>query len=51
MARREDLHRHHQLHYASILPSNTNGNNNHNDPRVIRRSSEQGRTKAVRELV
>jgi len=47
MARREDYHRHHQLHYASILPSNINGHN-HDDRYVARRLSEQERKKAVR---
>ncbi len=46
MARREDHHRHHQLHYVSVLPSNINGHN-HNDSSVTRRLSEQERTKAV----
>ncbi|CAF2451430.1 unnamed protein product [Rotaria sp. Silwood2] len=47
MARREDQHYHHKIHYASILPSNTNGNN-HNESHIAnRRSSEQERTKAL----
>jgi len=47
MARREDYIRHHQLHYASILPPNTN-RYNYNDPHFARRLSEQERTRAVR---
>lgn len=48
MARRDDHHRHNQLHYVSILPSNPNINYKQNDPRVARKLCEQERTKAVR---
>jgi len=52
MARRDDHYRHHRhqqerLHYASILPVTTN-DIHYNDPRVVRRSHEQERKKAVR---
>ena len=55
MARRDDHYRHYQLHYASILPSNTNGDYHHyhyrqHDPRAIRKSSEPERRKAVKEF-
>lgn len=40
--------RHNQLHYASILPSNTNAYPNQYQRYVIRRSSEPDRSKAVR---
>ncbi len=47
MARREDHNRHHQLHYASILPPNNNPYPNYTDPRAPRRASGQERERAV----
>ncbi|CAF0836946.1 unnamed protein product [Rotaria sp. Silwood1] len=47
MAHRDDQHYHHKIHYASILPSNTNGNNHNESHIVSRRSSEHERTKAL----